>query len=216
MEQNNLYQACLEGPAPLPQNSLHPPSYANGGQTPNVPQFTSWADPLWNQGGQNYGASMKMYVCPNDVTAVNTTSTPNSYVYNHAIIRNQPKTQNYPLSITDGTSNTIFFTEVLYLCGVGPTVPNNWNNEFREGDRGWFNDIDNLGTNQPFNGQNSYPQFITTPQTCDYRAPSALHSGVINASMADGSVRTISSGVGKVTWAAAVSPQSGDVLGSDW
>jgi prepilin-type N-terminal cleavage/methylation domain-containing protein len=47
-------------------------------------------------------------------------------------------------------------------------------------------------------------------------APQALSYGVLQVAMADGSVRSVAGTVSVATWVAACTPQSGDLLGSDW
>jgi hypothetical protein len=46
--------------------------------------------------------------------------------------------------------------------------------------------------------------------------PSSGHTGAMVVSMTDGSVRTVSSGVGQTTWYYACNPADGMPLGSDW
>jgi prepilin-type N-terminal cleavage/methylation domain-containing protein len=64
-----------------------------------------------------------------------------------------------------------------------------------------------------------YKPFQVVPSlsaSCDISAAQALtYSGLLVA-MGDGSVRIVSPGVSLSTWQAAGTPQSGDVLGSDW
>jgi prepilin-type N-terminal cleavage/methylation domain-containing protein len=69
-------------------------------------------------------------------------------------------------------------------------------------------------------GQNSKPLFQPTPYTgptsqCDPRVASTAHPN-LQAGLADGSVRGISSGVSGTTWWAALTPNGGETLGSDW
>jgi hypothetical protein len=203
MEQNNLYLSTLSGPAPLPQCNA---------DTPIVPQYTLWSQPMWS--GKT--GSLNYYVCPSDYTTNGWAGVAISYAYNEAVMRAGKNVQMYPGSITDGTSNTIFFSEQIFYCWktVGGTTTSDWN-ELREGDHGFFNSIDG-GT--PV-GAASYPQFSPTiglNGTCTPKLPNAFHGPVINVSMGDGSVRVVSQGVGTTTWSAAVSPQGGDILGSDW
>ena len=51
---------------------------------------------------------------------------------------------------------------------------------------------------------------------CDYRRLQCLHGSVMNAGLADGSVRTLSPSMSGTTWWAAVTPSGGEVPGSDW
>ena len=54
------------------------------------------------------------------------------------------------------------------------------------------------------------------PPTCDGNRASSPHTGGINAALADGSVRFIAAGVSPGTWWALMTPNSGDIPGSNW
>jgi len=57
----------------------------------------------------------------------------------------------------------------------------------------------------------------TRPYQCDYRRLQALHSGgIMNAGLADGSVRAVNATISALTWQRVCTPQGGEVLGSDW
>jgi prepilin-type N-terminal cleavage/methylation domain-containing protein/prepilin-type processing-associated H-X9-DG protein len=57
----------------------------------------------------------------------------------------------------------------------------------------------------------------TQPLACDYRRLQAMHSGgVMNAGLADGSVRAINASISALTWQRVCTPNGGEVLGSDW
>jgi prepilin-type N-terminal cleavage/methylation domain-containing protein len=210
MEQGNLYNQTLIGPAPLPQAYF-------GWSTPSVPIYSAWSAPLWS--GSN--GNNNIYQCPSDYTAFGWEGTAVCYAYNEAVTRTPGITgvgpQHYPGSITDGTSNTVFFTEQIFH--VGPTGAEDWN-ELREPDHSFFNGIDGGAPS----GAASYPAFNVggAPNThgpsgnAPPKIPSSFHGPVINVALGDGSVRTVSQGVSSTTWAAAVSPQGGDLLGSDW
>jgi hypothetical protein len=55
-----------------------------------------------------------------------------------------------------------------------------------------------------------------TPQNCDYTLAHAFTAGGIQVGMGDGSVRSVSPSLSAATWALAVDPADGQVLGSDW
>jgi prepilin-type N-terminal cleavage/methylation domain-containing protein len=68
-----------------------------------------------------------------------------------------------------------------------------------------------------------YPlTFITVPQdnpsqnNCDPHRLQSLSAGGIMVGMADGSVRGVSPGISQLTWACAIMPDDGLVLGNDW
>jgi prepilin-type N-terminal cleavage/methylation domain-containing protein len=54
------------------------------------------------------------------------------------------------------------------------------------------------------------------PHECDYRRLQAMHSGVMLAGLADGSVRSVSASISALTWQRVCTPNGGEVLGTDW
>jgi prepilin-type N-terminal cleavage/methylation domain-containing protein len=130
-------------------------------------------------------------------------------------------------TITDGSSNTIFFAEKFRRC-----KPNGAEYASLWGHGGWNmpymphfaygNAAGTTGFSQRTGivgvvGANS--RFQVIPQTstqCNPMMTQAIHSGVILAGLGDGSVRTVSAGVTGATWWAATTPGGGETLGSDW
>ncbi len=55
-----------------------------------------------------------------------------------------------------------------------------------------------------------------TPRACDYRRLQAMHNGVMNAGLADGSVRSVAATISAQTWERVCKPDDGQVLGADW
>jgi prepilin-type N-terminal cleavage/methylation domain-containing protein len=117
---------------------------------------------------------------------------------------------------TDGTSNTIMYTERYGQCGYYMNDPSqgsggqSWN---------WWG----FDSAQPAIaiwsiGPGSKFQVQPTPYltNCDVFRASSAHTGVIQATLGDGSVRQISSGITPTTWWAALTPDRGEVLDSDW
>jgi prepilin-type N-terminal cleavage/methylation domain-containing protein len=77
-----------------------------------------------------------------------------------------------------------------------------------------------LAANMISIGPGSKPLFQPSPYTgpasqCDPRLTSTPHPAM-QAGLADGSVRSITSGVSGATWWAAVTPSGGETLGTDW
>src|SRR5260221_8935668 len=60
--------------------------------------------------------------------------------------------------------------------------------------------------------------FQTRPslKDCDPRIAQTPHSGGMLVALADGSVRTLATGMSETTFWAAVTPNGGEVLGTDW
>jgi prepilin-type N-terminal cleavage/methylation domain-containing protein/prepilin-type processing-associated H-X9-DG protein len=176
---------------------------------------------------------IKTYLCPSDPTANNGTSgwaAVGSYVYNGMIFQaDWVGYSNFPSSIPDGTSNTILFTETY----AGGTYSNSdqtlwwWDYNSFETPGSSNGDCGGLG----YYGPAYVPLFRPTPTYCQQNTISwtwggaasvcmcravSPHTGGINAGLADGSVRSVSTGVSQATWFAACTPAGGEPLGNDW
>jgi prepilin-type N-terminal cleavage/methylation domain-containing protein len=196
-------------------------------------------DPELGVGPQSQGGVLKelvkTYQCPADPTWGNGFAggwaTVGSYVYNGMIFQSVwlGGWSTYPASISDGTSNTIFFSET-YSMGTFSGQPTLW----------WW---DYNGMQVPYNsngawddcapldyyGQAYVPLIQPSPNyclsnseniwggfsVCMCRATSP-HTAGINVGMGDGSVRFVAQGISGYSWFAACTPNSGEVLGSDW
>jgi prepilin-type N-terminal cleavage/methylation domain-containing protein len=196
LEQQNSYNATLQGSDP------HGNNVGPGGSA--LPTFS----PFWNV----LHINMKTYICPSDPTNVGLGGENcgmNSYAYNaQAFPVYWNGYHNYPASILDGTSNSIFFTEQRAGCSndIGP----------------WYDWGPSIA--DPTWGQPTGPaaMFLIQPPltNCPFGAGGQVaispHLGGIMASMGDGSVRLVSQGVSPTTWWSALTINGGEVLGSDW
>jgi prepilin-type N-terminal cleavage/methylation domain-containing protein len=137
------------------------------------------------------------------------------------------------LSITDGTSNTIFYTTRTAVC---ERVPNAYRPSYNgplyniapyANASSWFEwmPVLNYWRNGPANTGfitgpatkfQVNPTWQGTASTCDFRLATQIGSGGILVGMADGSVRTVNSSVSGATWWAAMTPAGGEILGNDW
>jgi prepilin-type N-terminal cleavage/methylation domain-containing protein len=164
---------------------------------------------------------VKSYICPADPTQDSgSVQAVTSYAYNGQVfLLSYPGgwgagNLRYPTSITDGTTQTIFFTEKAVRGYNGPGA--GWQ---PGGDQNYWPDwgpcIASSEGGQP-TGPASY--FQTDPHLgrTNGNKASTAHSGGIMAAMGDGSVRSISRDVSSRTWWSAMTPKAGDVLGSDW
>jgi len=177
--------------------------------------------------------AIKTYLCPSDPTSNNGTSgwaAVGSYAYNGMLFQaDWVGYSRFPASISDGTSNTIFFTDVYAGGTYGNSDQSLW----------WW-DYNTFETPSSSNGDcgslnyfgNAYTPMITpSPSFCQNTTISwgwggaasvcmcravSPHTGGINVGMGDGSVRLLAQGISPTTWMAAVTPQGGDLLGPDW
>jgi prepilin-type processing-associated H-X9-DG protein len=212
IEQQNLYNACA--------------STAGTGFDPENGVLPSAAGGVMQQ-------AIKIYLCPSDPTANGGTTgwaAVGSYAYNGMIFQaDWVGYSRFPASISDGTSNTIFFTDVY----AGGTYQNTDQSL-------WWWDYNSFQTPTTANGDCgglnywglAYTPLITpAPSYCNTTKISwtwggaasvcmcrsvSPHTGGINVGMGDGSCRLVAQGISPTTWFYACTPQAGDILGPDW
>ncbi len=142
--------------------------------------------------------------------------------------------------IGDGSSNTVLMAEGYAMCGGGTSTSTgtsyNYNYSYRYG---WYNASYNytyslvyMYTSGSFTENEtetlSYytPRFSPVasktfqtrpaPSNCDGSVPNSFSSGALQVLLGDASVRGVTNGVSPQTWNAALTPNGGEVLGSDW
>jgi prepilin-type N-terminal cleavage/methylation domain-containing protein len=232
IEQDNTYKAMKGG----------------DGRNGNFPTYTQW-------NGQNY--KIKTYICPSDPTQSAQgiwAQSVTSYAYNGQVFgvtygsaagQNQnPWYWNVPLHafpayISDGTSNTIFFTEkeILsygasnwspdsgfnYWGDWGPCVYSPESGDQAGGEcKNWSTWGGPKPTSLPQIQPNKNPTVNSpncanaTPNCGNGNLANTGHSSGILVSMGDGSVRMVGASISPATWWAAITCRCGDVLGSDW
>jgi prepilin-type N-terminal cleavage/methylation domain-containing protein len=135
--------------------------------------------------------------------------------------------------VTDGLSNTIFFSERMGVCAPAPNASTGKSFAWgipsptdapatRNVTFAYFAGDDLQGyRNNGFSKAGVFvgwpaPQPRTTGAACDYTRVQALSGDVVQVGMGDGSVRAVSTSVSKLTWSQALTPAGGEVLGSDW
>jgi prepilin-type N-terminal cleavage/methylation domain-containing protein/prepilin-type processing-associated H-X9-DG protein len=183
-----------------------------------------------SQGGV-MNKTVKVYLCPSDPTANNGLgyggwAAVGSYVYNGMIFKGDwGGYSRFPSSLSDGTSNTILFTD-CYAGGDYNGDANLWWWSYNT-----FQSQSALDCGGIFYGP-GYPPLITpspnycisntmafdwggNPSVCMCR-PTSPHTGGINVGMGDGSTRFVAQGVSGTTWFYASTPNLGDILGPDW
>jgi len=193
IEQDNLYKASSAWPEPNDRN---------GGQQ----TYSQWTSPIQN-------SIVKTYVCPSDHTQNSSRTARSSYGVNGQLFRHNYQwggvgLSSYPNSITDGTSNTIFFTEKLSLSAYGVYNDNYWPD--------WGPIIASYDVGDPTGTAAIFQTNCKASTPCDGGRASSDHSSGVNVGMADGSVRFVGSGVSASTWWWAFTPDGGEVLGPNW
>ncbi len=157
------------------------------------------------------------------------------------VVQNTGFTPKYKLgNIPDGTSNTVAFAEHMSVGFVsgGPCL-NDWDawsttsgyfyGSFGDANHGpwvavnaglpqisnWCTIGDTLSGAGPYYWYSI--QISPSPAQKNHRcSTSSGHTSVVLASLADGSVRSVSGSITQATWVAALAPDDGQVLGSDW
>ena len=125
-------------------------------------------------------------------------------------------------AITDGTSNTIFYTEKVTSCPrttfPGASTNGPYYNIWAYGRTSWpeWNPVFGYQVTGPASKFQVNPTTNGANATCDPRLASAPRAAGILAGLGDGSVRMVSAGVDPNTWWYACTPDGGEVLGSDW
>jgi prepilin-type N-terminal cleavage/methylation domain-containing protein len=190
-----------------------------------------------NYAGGMYATVIKTFLCPSDPSSpggkcATTDGGANgwavsNYVANAYVFANVPAGTTYgapriPSTFSDGTSNTITFTEAYGTCGAGGNINGSteygtlWadsNSVWRPG----FNLTGSKGT-----VPTTYPAallFQVQPNyttSCDINRPNSPHTSGIVAGLGDGSVRFVSQGLSAATWALACDPRDGNPMPSDW
>jgi prepilin-type N-terminal cleavage/methylation domain-containing protein len=147
-----------------------------------------------------------------------TSYAPNEYALQPLINGNWPNrfgtpVARYPASIQDGTSNTISFAEKRMMC------PQNGGSVFYWGETGGGcsrpGNPSSVGSIPAFNTL-AVPQMNPSGANCNPCMLNSSTDGGILVGLFDGSVRLVAQGVSSATWANAVVPNDGNVLGPDW
>lgn len=228
IEQQNVYN--LNQPAPT---TTWQGSWGNGVNARPVKTYVCPSDPA----PQNYmqvrtGWAAGSYAC----NAVVFSNVDTNYEIDSASGGNPYWAQGaarIPASFTDGTSNTILFTEKYSDCGNSSGRWGNlWAHPWGDPTNGiWRPSVfDSCSGNQsgattsgigypggPING-NSYFQIQPNPYTtnCDPTRPSTGHTGGIMLLLGDGSGRIAAQGMSPTTFWFAVTPNGGEAMPSDW
>jgi len=183
-----------------------------------------------NVNGQTTQAAVKTYVCPSDSSQANLARPSNpggwpvtSYFRNGYLfdtINRSNGSYNLTVSkyaignIPDGTSNTVGMIE-RYACTNSESYCGLWTHHGQEryvwGYYQWAPVIPNYN----WANYTYLPQIGVRYANANYYQPNSGHSSTIQVGLMDGSVRGVGS-VSQNTWTYAVTPDDGNVLGTNW
>jgi prepilin-type N-terminal cleavage/methylation domain-containing protein len=204
IEQDTVYQTS---------NQNNDPDGRNGG----LPCYSAW---------NVQTVKIKTLICPSDPTApvsgiVNGRSG-TSYAYNGQLFCIcyggwGQGYKRYPASITDGTSNTVMYTEKEMLtndnAGWAPDSGANW---WCDWGPSVYSPEDGRQLTGPANKFGVRPRLVGNAANWNGNLPVSPHTAGINAGLCDGSVRFVTQGISGASWWAAVTINVGDIPGSDW
>jgi hypothetical protein len=141
----------------------------------------------------------------------------------------EPKgTQSIEAAMRKGQSQTVMFAERFRNCSPtsgGCTLPAWAWNTIKNGGDGWSSPTfgaEQEGYSQMNQGGATFLsggvgfQAGPSAQACNWYVTQGGHTGVMLASLGDGSVRTVSAGMSGATWQMACIPNGTGVLGTDW
>ena len=223
IEQQNLFNYCWGPTCPVNNFAPDPDGRNTPWANPPNPPFGTYSS--WNAEGNN----VPIYICPSDPTQdTGWTTTKTSYAYNGNVFGISYQwgwgqgAYRYPASITDGVSNTIFFTEhEVTAYGNSAWAPDNGLACWRD----WGGAVASVEGGQP---TGAAAMFIPQPKMgCNFTGQgnggcgdgnkaNSPHTAGINCALGDGSVRFVVQGVSTTTWWAALTPNQGDLVGSDF
>jgi prepilin-type N-terminal cleavage/methylation domain-containing protein len=184
----------------------------------------------------NVWSPVKIYIAPNDPTAYDTYSYTSYFINDEVFGGGGRRLQN----ISDGTSNTMLFAEGYANCWGAYGTPYYYRYGWWNQDPGWSAVGNGAPAFRRDVGYTSYGQWVwdgtswtyqaggpvapttfqvrptPTYSACNPRVPQGLSSGGICVLLGDGSGRLVGSSVSLSTWQAAITPDGGEPMGSDW
>lgn len=124
-------------------------------------------------------------------------------------------------SVTDGTSNTIFYAEKMTVC-LNNAIPSGYTgakyNIWAYARTAWneWNPVFGYQITGPASKFQVSPRWSGSTANCDPRLASSPRSSGILVALGDGSGRFVRAGVDPNMWWSACTPDQGEVLSGDW
>jgi prepilin-type N-terminal cleavage/methylation domain-containing protein len=221
LEQDNLYKASLTTFSGV---QAYMPSLVNAVNATPVKVFQCPSDPSMAQGhpngmaegGASYGCNFFAFGTASGTYPVTSWS--------------WWGINSIPATFTDGTSNTILFTEKYARCEYPPGKTTGggtmWAHINYNSGQSWWPVVmapDFTKYNPQCYGPNAgaLPQvrpnpFMGTGGVCDFSRAATAHTGSIQVGLGDGSVRGVAQSISPTTWWYAFTPSGGEVMPSDW
>jgi prepilin-type N-terminal cleavage/methylation domain-containing protein len=204
IEQQGLYTTAMTNPADTwdpvtPTGQAVRQTAVKTFQCPSDPTMTNGfpSNQVGNWAGTSYAANLQMF-------GSNNISGTSCYAPQFNIG-----------NIPDGTSNTIGFAEQLAVTG-SPSASGNGCWAWPGIAWGWQNTpvIANTITNGVF--ALNPPQVGVIFSLADKRLVNSGHTGQVVVGLLDGSIRSVNGSISALSWACALQPNDGRMLGSDW
>jgi prepilin-type N-terminal cleavage/methylation domain-containing protein len=207
----------------LEQAPLYNSALGTDARNGSLPTYSAW--------NVQYTANVKTYICPSDPTTSGTWAQSfTSYGYNAQVFGLAypwgwgQGSFKFPAQITDGTSNTIFFTDKeVQWQGNKSWVPDPYENVWVDwGPAMYSPEGQSTGwgpSNPPFNVQPPMGTSCGAPATAacgDGNKGNSPHTGGIQCGLADGSVRFVSGEVSSWSFWVALTPNNRDVPDDSW
>ncbi|HMC65043.1 MAG TPA: DUF1559 domain-containing protein [Gemmataceae bacterium] len=193
----------------------------------------------WSWNWTAVPTDIKTYICPSDPTHISGAShgwlLGTGYAANFQVFQWGGTSARIPASFSDGTSNTILFTERFEACPDGWNGANWWNWWGWDGRLAFFAydgsvpwdpnyfaytpiQVNPTPKSPSYYKIFGYGKFQVQPTRaqCSMYLPNTGHAGNIMVAMGDGSSRPVAQMVSADTWWAAVTPAAGDLPGNDW
>ncbi len=133
-------------------------------------------------------------------------------------------------TISDGTSNTVFFAEKFRKCeSTTGTFASLWGHGWwnlsymttfavgnRAGTAGYGVAPGVASVNGVVGANSRFQTVAQNSRVCNPALTQMIHTGGLLVGLGDGSVRSVNPGISGATWWQALTPTGGEVVGSDW